>query len=289
MQTFSIPSKFKPNLVGEWLESWNRVRDSDILSLDLDPEAFLSPAAIALLAAGIADRKERGLETQLRIKDLNSDAIRYLQRIDFFHELGVELPESFARHPEEHFVPLKRIESPSLARTLANQISAVLETELSEASISVLRSLRFVLEEQGVNIVQHSQRPATGFGLAQAYLNRNRIQFAFADAGIGFKASLQRNPELRGRVEDDGVALQLAFEQGLSGIGGRTNMGFGLHMLGKIADSLGADLWLLSGTACLHRSSIAGRRVAAIRAVPEWQGAWICLDTGLIPQHYGVS
>lgn len=76
---------------------------------------------------------------------------------------------------------------------------------------------RFVVQELAANVVQHSGRPETGFGLVQADLASSRLEIAFADAGVGFRESLSRNPELDGRIEDDAQALQIALAPRITG------------------------------------------------------------------------
>jgi hypothetical protein len=256
------------------------------LTLVLPREAFLEAAGIVLLASGISARKAAGKKTQLSPEDPQGDALRYLQGIDFFDALGVTLAESFTRQPpDSRFVPIRRIDDPRAARAAADATGDLLEKQLPTASPSVLRSARFVFEELGVNIVQHSGAPQTGFGIAQAYPEKGRFQIAFADSGVGFRSSLARNAELQGRVADDAIAIQLAVEQGLSGIGGsqRSNMGIGLSLLRELSDLVHGNLWIASGTALWHRHTVAGRRVSSIQSIDPWDGAWVCLDAPVQP------
>lgn len=237
-----------------------------------------------MLAAGIADRRERGLGTRLTSDLPHCDAYRYLQRVDFFRELGVEREEVFERHDTgERFVPLGRVLDMATARKLADDTALVLEQQLPDVGPSPLRMARFILEELGANIVQHSGSPRTGFGMAQAFPKLRRIELAFADAGVGFLQSLQRNPEFEDRIEDEAEALQLALSRGLSSRSpGRGNMGMGLELLVKFADLLDGDLRVASGDALLHRRTFVGReRTTVVRQTPGWRGSWICLEAAL--------
>lgn len=111
-----------------------------------------------------------------------------------------------------------------------------------------------------------------------------RFQIAFCDAGIGFLASLTRNAEFASGVADDGDAIQLAVEKGLSGAEGRANMGMGLGLLLDLSDRLAADLRNVSGTALWHRRTAArDHRICTLRAMPRFLGAWICLDAPAFP------
>lgn len=275
-----IPSQFGASSAAEWFKTWGEVRDEPSLNLFLPGNAFLYPAGIVLLAAGIADRRERGLHTSWSTDLPGGDTFRYLQRADFFSELGVELEEVFERHdPSGRFVPLRRIRNLATARTVADQTAEVLESKLPDVGPSPMRMARFVLEELGANIVQHSERPETGFGMAQAYSQSRKIEIAFADAGIGFLRSLQRNPELVGRVDNEADALQLALGRALtSRAEGQGNMGIGLHMLVNFSDAVHGDLWVASGDALLHRRTLVGsERSNTIRHTGGWRGSMVCL------------
>jgi hypothetical protein len=151
------------------------------------------------------------------------------------------------------------------------------------ASPTVLDDVARVLEELGANIVQHSGRPDTGFGVALADPAGRGLQFACADGGVGFKASLARNPEFEGRLADDAAAIQLAVQSGVSGVGGRTNAGRGLPMLVDLSDRLRADLWILTGEALWHRFTSGRERRTTVAIVPPYAGAWICLDAPRLP------
>jgi hypothetical protein len=209
---------------------------------------------------------------------------QYLQSIDFFRELDVARTEDSARHREEdRAVPLRPIATLEIARTQAELAVRCIEKQLPELSPSPIRMARFVFEELGANIVQHSGRASTGFGVAKAFPKLRRLQIAFADAGVGFSSSLSRNPEFAGRIADDSEALQLALSPHVSGVGNRaTNMGFGLKLLMDFADRLSGDLWLASGTSILHRRTVAGnQRANLVRSIAPWRGSFVCLDAPL--------
>jgi len=279
--SIALPAGFGPRAIPEWFRTWSGVADQADLAISPALSSSLEPAGISVLAAGIAARARGGMRTSIRALE-GLDSLGYLQRIGFFDQLGVQLPESFRHHPAEgRFVPLRRIVDEATAKSVADETAEVLRAQFPGLPSSVLRGAHFVLEELGVNIVQHSQAPETGFGLAQAYPTERRLQIAFADAGVGFLASLRRNPELTGRVEDEGEAIQLALKEGVSFSGSEANLGIGLGFLRSFADLLGGDLWIASGGALLHRRTISGQRATTVRPISPWHGAWVCLDAPL--------
>jgi hypothetical protein len=277
----SLPKNLGPTQAGPWFESWKAVEREPELKLLLPAGAFLRPTGVALLAAGIAERQRAGRKTSLVAEPGAEDAFRYLQRIDFFSALGVSTAETFARRePAGRFVPLRRITDERIARELAESSASCLQSQIEGLSSSPLRMARFVFEELGVNVVQHSEAPETGFGVLQSF--STGIEIAFADRGIGFLSSLQKNPEFAGRLEDEAEALQLALGKGVTGTSApRRNMGLGLGLLQDFADRLGGELWIASGSSMVRRRTVAGARTTTVHANAPWRGSWICLDAPL--------
>jgi hypothetical protein len=284
----SIPKTLGPAQAGTWFASWNSVAAASELRLVLPAGASLRPTGIVLLAAGIAERQRLGLATRLEHEPGADDARRVLERIGFSAAVGLGTDGGFAcREESGRFVALRRITDKRIARELAQASADGLEAELPHLSSSPLRMARFVFEELGVNIVDHSAKPETGFGVLQSFAHG--LEIAFADRGIGFLASLQKNPELcpgsrEGRVANDAEALQLALGKGVSGTAApRRNMGMGLGLLQDFADRLGGELWLASGAALLRRRTVAGARTTTVLARAPWPGSWIALEAPLVP------
>jgi len=281
-----LPAELDAGTLSEWVSAWSDVGEASALVINVPGASFYRPTVLVALAACVAERAERGLATRFETDDPESKLWRHLRSIDFFNVLGVEAfnsPEQGA--PDERCAPLLRITDFDIARRNAEAHADCIERQLPTLAPSLARMARFVMEELGANIVQHSARPQTGFGLAQAFPKLGRFELAFADRGVGFAASLQRNPELVGRIHSDAEALQIALAPSVSGVGDpRRNMGFGLKLLSSFSDHLGADLWIASGDAVLHRrNSVGSGRMSTVLATPRWRGTWVCLDAP-IPQ-----
>jgi len=280
----SLPKTLGAAQASAWFASWSPVAAAPELRLVLPAGATLRPTGIVLLAAGIAERQRLGLATRLEHEPGADDARRALERIGFSAALGLGADGGFAcREDAGRFVALRRITNKRIARELAEASADGLEAELPRLSSSPLRMARFVFEELGVNIVDHSARAETGFGVLQSFAHG--LEIAFADRGIGFLASLQKNPELEGRVTDDAEALQLALGKGITGTAApRRNMGMGLGLLQDFADRLGGELWLASGAALLRRRTVAGARTTTVHpCAAPWPGSWIALEAPLAP------
>lgn len=280
VRTIDIPPRFGPTEVPAWIAAWSSACEAPELRLVLEGSARLEPAAIVLLAAGIARRRALGLRTWM--SSTAGDAFAFLASVDFHRELGVE-PEAptFAgrgRATSHVAVPLRRIASLAVAREQADATRALLESLVPAVPPSTVRAAQFVFEELAANIVQHSGASETGFGLAIADPEARRIQIAFADAGVGFLASLSSNPEFAGRARDDGDAIRLALDPRVTRPG-TGNIGMGLFLLSSLAERVKGNLWIATGSSLLARRATSdGAHSETFSPTAGWRGAFLCLD-----------
>src|SRR5688572_19774194 len=175
MAEVAIPRDFGPPSAPNWFGTWARVTGEPELTVIGSAPDRNQPTGVVLLAAALAGRSLDGLPTRW----------------------GAAGP---------------RLEPPAIvdlrtARSVAVAAEQELESTQPQLSPSILRMARFVTEELGANVVQHSGRPASGFGICHVDGARKRLEITFADRGIGFRRSLERNPELGGRIADDAEAL----------------------------------------------------------------------------------
>lgn len=277
VSTLPIPSRFDSHQASEWIRAWSRSSDLQDLRLTLARDASLEPAGIVLLAAGIARRQAAGLRTWLDAAA--GSAFEELTRLGFQRELGVESPsDSGAGMVGDEASGLRRLRDLHAVRDLADRTRDLLEARHPPLSPTMLRAAHFVFEELGANVVQHSGRPDTGFGLARAEPETARIQIAFADSGMGFRASLEQNPDYTGRIQDEGQAIRLALDRRVTR-GGPGNMGMGLYFLATLAEAIEGDLWIASGSALYSsRPGGSGQREVRVDSTAGWDGAWISLD-----------
>ncbi len=279
VRTLPLPSVFGPRSIGGWLAERAQTVSENGLVLLVRSGTRLEPAGIVLLASEIARRTEEGRATALEFEPGSETALGELADLRFFQELG--LPEPRSPAVPERCVPLRRIGDLPTARLLADRTRDLLEREQPDLAPSPVRAAQFVFEELGANIVQHSGRTSTGFGLARADRERGRLQVAFADAGIGYWRSLASNPEFEARIEGHAQAIRLALHRNVTR-GGRGNMGLGLHLFAELAERLRGEAWVASGDALLERSFADPTGAVERRLqIAGWNGAWICLDVPL--------
>jgi hypothetical protein len=222
--------------------------------------------AIAALVARI-DHAQRNGKAFAPVGLEDCANLRYLQRIDFFERLGVELPENFRRHdPGTAFVPLTEI-APGPVH-LTNDPTA---TELARCVANGNENEAFYLSEYTLgeviaNLRQHARE--RGFVCAQYSQPQDRARIGIADSGIGINESFRRSrsPQYREGM-DDAQTLDLAMAPWSSSkahlhgpYGQSANKGVGLTMVRfMVAESYG-HFFLASGNAWWLRNGLAAPR-----------------------------
>lgn len=272
-----IPGPFEASNSLHWVRGWNEVQETLSLRVVLPTSTFLYPSGIALLASCLKHRQELGCLTELR-GDRESDAFRYLQRINLFNCLGVTVAEEFTRRDSTgRFIPLESITSNTGSYELARRIVQCISGG-PDAQNSVDRRTTLVLQELGCNITQHAQAGNTGFGVGQVFPKIAKAEFAYCDYGRGIRASLEQNFELAGRIGSDVDAVRLALEEGISGNPDPVqNAGIGLHELDRACRDMRGALWLVSGSAYFHRDYSGPEVREHVRDDdPPFKGTLVC-------------
>jgi hypothetical protein len=274
----SIPQQFGPSDVTTWLHQWVPHQDLEDLVIEISENAYCGPGGIAILASCLRYRQMKGLRSRL-VWPKTGRLIQYLQRIDFFAHLGIEIKEDFQRHPENNrFVPLQAIETEKTAESVAQSIVDCLEVHDPEMGSSRRNFSKFILSELGCNIVQHANSNGTGYGMGQFFPSAKLTEFAFSDYGVGVLNSLQRNPEFATSVSTDEEAIRLAITEGISSNPNqRVNGGYGLSELDKLCAKFRGQLWIASGEALLYKKyRKTGLEQDRTIQIPNFQGTWVC-------------
>ena len=129
---------------------------ADEIVLDLGRVRWWMPGAVL----AVFSRVQHWLRGKRRIRLLNHqtcEAFRYLQRIDFFEQLGIELPEDFHRHDAAgRFLPIRQV---GFSSGGLGQIA----TELAQCVVpggdwndDTYKLVQYVTGEILSNAVQHS-------------------------------------------------------------------------------------------------------------------------------------
>jgi anti-sigma regulatory factor (Ser/Thr protein kinase) len=200
------------------------------------------------------------------------DTASYWARTGFFQhaetlfELRGPVPRARGSGASQVLLEITSVAQSSDVHSVVERIQERAQKILSsELNIDARASIRFVLTLSEVcqNIVEHAGRG--GWVAVQTYkwkqrLGRRVVQIAVADAGIGFRRSLEslpgRQPPAPGDRWDDGTALEEAVIRGVSRFRDR-GRGQGLAGARNFLATWGGKLSIRSGT-------------ARIAIVPSW-------------------
>lgn len=231
------------------------------IELDFSPLTFAGPGAMACIKALLA-REQRVLppEVCFPVQHQFQDAVRYLERMDFFTNdiRWCMTPEAvnFIRHPSAgRFMPMRNLHQlhETDAASLEMSRCLTLPDEVSR------RTFQYVLSELIDNALQHSNSPTGAYVTAQKYDKSGKVHLLIVDTGIGIRGHLQKNPRYR-QVADDSQAIKTAltpFVTGTHFVPGEQleydNQGLGLSVTDQIAKRCKGELYLWTGRA-LYRS-----------------------------------
>ncbi len=230
--------------------------DAQEIELDLANVKWWMPGAVV----AVISRAHRWIKEGRRVTLVNHrecEAFGYLQRVDFFKQLGVDLDERFLRHPEAgRFLPVQRVSfgGSGLDRIASEMARCVVPG--ADWEDDTYQLVQYVLGEVLANAVQHSGGVA--WVSAQYTAKNDIVRVAVADDGGGILGSFAGTPlNVPGMSAKE--AISLAIQPRVSSGRYRTvlygrphNRGIGLSMVDELVrQSLGhlmissADGWLL--------------------------------------------
>ena len=205
--------------------------DGARMLFDAHAAEWASPfGLVGLLAAGQAARQggEKG-EKPLLTAPTNSDVARYWARAGFFRaaadlfEVHGKVPKTSPATQSEVLLPVTAVRAAADVHEVVSNIqqraSAILATELGLDPKATM-GFAMALSEACQNIVEHAG--TGGWVAVQSYhwrrrLGRQVVVIAVADAGVGFRHSLEPTQGKRfGDRWGDAAALEAAVIQGVS-------------------------------------------------------------------------
>lgn len=276
------PYVFEDDLPRLLATLWQPLADG-VLAVDFSRAVYYIPAAITVLIT----RLDHGMRARLKIElhGLNMcKNFRYLQRIDFFDQLGLKLQEDFKRHDAgTAFVPLREvmpghvsIKDDPLASELAGCVADAPDGDVFQLS-------QYSLGEIIANLKQHACE--RGFVCGQYLRKRDLVCIGIADSGIGIREGFRQHSAPRYREEmTDGQVLDLAMSLGGSSkahlrtaYGQSANMGVGLTITRfMVAESYG-HFFLASGNSWWSRNGLGAPKSGILANGAVVQGTVLSL------------
>jgi anti-sigma regulatory factor (Ser/Thr protein kinase) len=206
-------------------------RDGERLLFDAHAAEWASPyGLVGLLAAGQATRRPGGgAEKPLLTAPTNAEVLSYWTRAGFFREAAElfeihgKVPRGKAQQESDMLLPVTAVRAAEDVHAVVSRIqeraSAILASELGLDPKATM-GFAMALSEACQNIVEHAG--TGGWVAVQAYrwrrkLDRRVVVIAVADAGVGFRHSLEPTQSKRfGDRWGDAAALEAALIQGVS-------------------------------------------------------------------------
>lgn len=277
-----VPAQFDDRTFDQFAGAFAQASsDGGRLLFDAHAAEWASPyGLVGLLAAGEATRRAGG-ERALLTAPTNSDVLRYWARAGFFRE-AAEIFEIHGRYPKAKAQPESDVLLPVTPVRAVEDVHAVV-SRIQERAAAILAAeagldpratmgFAMALSEGCQNIVEHAG--TGGWVAVQSYhwrrrLARRVVVIAVADAGVGFRHSLEPTESKRfGDRWGDAAALEAALIQGVSRFRD-PGRGQGLKGIRSYVARWDGKIAIRSGT-------------ARIAAVPTWDDD-VVLKEGLPP------
>jgi len=183
--------------------------DWDELEIRVQPGAFLSQGALALLAAW----GQLQLERRRHLRFIGQDrSLDYLARMNVLEILDWPYAEGFRRHPEEgRFISMRLIHSDDDVGPAASAVCEFILRTFENAR-DLLPAFEWTVDELLGNIPLHAQAEVPGVLCGQYYPNAGRLDIAVCDAGRGIRAAISEAYD----VTSDAEAIELAIQPGVT-------------------------------------------------------------------------
>ncbi len=225
-----VPAQFDDRSFDQFAAAFAAAsQDGDRLLFDAHAAEWLSPyGLVALLVAGHAARHSGG-DKPLLTAPTQPDVVRYLVRAGFFREaadlfeIHGKVPRGKVQEEGDVLLPVTPVRAAedvhAVVSAIQQRASAILASELALDPKATM-GFAMALSEACQNIVEHAG--TGGWVAVQAYhwrrkLARRVVVIAVADAGVGFRHSLEPTQSKRfGARWGDAAALEAALIQGVS-------------------------------------------------------------------------
>jgi hypothetical protein len=235
---------------------------------------FASPLDLAGVAAWAARLRHEGNRVEFALPD-DCDVRRYLVRMDLIAHLdqaGITVtgPACSVRRADRADVLLevRNIRGPADAERFAVDAYqlALLHTSGSSAGAGAK-----MLGELLDNAITHAGSPVGVYAAAQVHQRGGDLEIAVADAGIGIRSHLARNPQFRNLTATE--ALRAALRPGVTGTPERR--GNGLPDLLSTASGFGGQLLLRSDSGYAQVMAASSERKVTVAGLVPGTWAWV--------------
>jgi hypothetical protein len=260
--TIAIPRALDLRASLKWASSLFCSPHADRYWLDFKEMGWIEPFPLLFLASNIRRFKAMKSTSEFRAKNFQEHG--YAAHMGFFRSLKLD----FGNEPGEAkgsdtYLPItilsirelqkeasqKTVHTGQLLENHALQLARLLTREDKS---DLIDTLTYTLREIMRNAVEHSESDNFQY-CGQYWPNRNMVQIAILDSGIGVRESLSKNPSFR--IFSDEQALRLSILPGISGkplnhkieeYNDWENSGYGLYLTKRLCTK-GGSFFICSG------------------------------------------
>ena len=205
-----------PNLVAPMEPLWDPLASPCAIHLDLRRVTFIMPSAITLLTTAVIRLRQEGFTVQISRPDRDK-ADAYLNRIDFYELLGMDVNYPWRRHsPDGRFREVVQVQTEREGDEVVREVMAILDRNVEGVS-GIYDAAYHAFLEIVNNVFHHAHSPTHAILCAQSYPWLRRVELSVVDSGRGIPASLGDNPELEARFTTAAEAIELAVQPRVTG------------------------------------------------------------------------
>lgn len=213
---------------------------------------FCCPLDLAGVAAWAAHHAAAGADTSFIVPDTEDPAM-YASRMDLYDRLtdaGVDVHGSVRRVRRnvrtESLIEVRAIFNRDDVDEFTDKTFRLVKSRIGPSEARANHSMFGELLE---NALTHAESAVGAYAAAQVYPTKKRIEISIADAGIGIRAHLQRNPKNK-RITTDTAAIEYAAKEGVTGVQSTEpdeQRGRGFTNLLTLGSRYGANLVIRTG------------------------------------------
>jgi len=257
MQQLAIPYKSSSDFYGQRI-AWDLIRSAAGLleenrpcgTFDLSAVLHVKPYVVAIIAA-MAKRNQLLGTSADYVEPTNQKAKEHLGRLGLPELLGSGTSIEVARRSTN--LPIQLLQGLP-AESVGWEAAELLEKELGcQLPAGTKPGITDCINEMVGNAAAHSGSKIGCVVVGQAFPASSRIDVAILDLGITIRGHLSMREEYSD-LADDGEAILLAMQDGVTGVKGRdrfgeTHSGAGLSELQRFVGNCGGAVAILSGSA----------------------------------------
>lgn len=246
-----------------------KLPDIEEFVFDFGNVGRIEPFALLFLSSEL--QRCRSMRSRSKFSIVHHESCHYAAHMGFFKAFGLD----YGKSPGEAkgsstYIPITIFNISDLHKQAAENfemIGELLENKAQGMAAILTRkdsgdlfdTLTYSIREIMRNTIEHSQSHQFGF-CAQYWPTYTSVALAILDRGIGIKAGLSENPNLK--ITNDHDALNLSLMPGISGKaykgakhnkGVWANSGYGLYMTSRLCRE-GGSFFIASGDTGLYLS-----------------------------------